>query len=209
MVKSTPINQLPQGQNKLETYITPKHEVDFNNTQKAHDNFQIPIDTNNDMNSNNEDDISINEVMSELNNNKDIEQIENNRLQQQINELQFQLQQQKQINIPQAPSANIINENISNQIKLEQLQKKSDKDESLNVSWYEQISSSITTKINELKNDFKLFTICCVLFWIMSREKVNEILTSKLTFISQEKSYIINIIRTLLFGIILISLFKI
>jgi len=215
MVKSTPINQLPQGQNKLETYITPKHETDFNNTQRAHDEFQQPVDTNNDITATNIDaDISINEVMSEINNNKEIENAESNRLQQQINELQYQLAHQKQVNnVPQSPSACLVNDHLANVVKSEQL-KPSDvlvdnSSLSESKSWYDTVMVFMNPSVLISRTDLKLFITSCVLFWLMSREGVNALLASKLSFISEDKTYLINIIRTLLFGILVLSLFKI
>lgn len=205
MVKSTPINQLPQGQNKLETYITSKHETDFINTQKAHEEFQQPVDTNNDITANTDADISINEVMSEINNNKEIELAENNRLQQQINQLQYQLTQQKQTNVPQSPSAHLVNEQITNALKLEQTQ-----DVKLEpMSWYAVMVSFAKTNLPMSKNDFKLFVICCVLFWLLSKEKVSNILATNLSYITEDRLYLVKVFHAILFGTLVLSLFKI
>jgi len=133
MVKSTPINQLPNNtQSQLEnrTMNDAGYIEEYANNQKAQEKFKHPIDTT--ANLNIDDDISINEVMSELNSNQHVESNEASRLQEQIFMLQTEIENQKRQNdsvlqnnqnhmfVPQAPSAHIINQEHLNNIKIQQ-----------------------------------------------------------------------------------------
>lgn len=129
LMKSTPINQLPNNTTKsLSSKVSITEESgyakDYVNTTKAQENFNPPIDTS--VNMNIDDDISINDVMSELNDNRTTELNETVRLQQQINMLQTEIQNQKRQNenlmnqnvyVPQAPSARLINQESQNNIE--------------------------------------------------------------------------------------------
>lgn len=128
-MKSTPINQLPNNTTKSLSNKSPITETagyaeDYANTTKAQENFKPPVDTS--VNMNIDDDISINDVMSELNDNRTIELNETARLQEQINMLQNEIQNQKRQNetlmhqpvyVPQAPSARMVNQESLNNIE--------------------------------------------------------------------------------------------
>lgn len=128
-MKSTPINQLPNNttkslSNKLPITDNTGYAEDYANTTKAQENFKPPVDTS--VNMNIDDDISINDVMSELNDNRTIELNETVRLQEQINMLQNEIQNQKRQNenlmnqhvyVPQAPSARMVNQESLNNIE--------------------------------------------------------------------------------------------
>lgn len=141
-MKSTPINQLPSnGANRSNDKLhhdTITMVKQYEDTQKAQDNFKPPIDTSVSMNI--DDDISLNEVMSGTNDNRNIELNETARLQEQINKLQTEIQKQREQNelrtldhltesapgltggggdtepmvnpifVPQSPSAHLINQ---------------------------------------------------------------------------------------------------
>ena len=128
-MKSTPLNQLPNNttkslSNKIPITENTGYAEDYANTTKAQENFKPPVDTS--VNMNIDDDISINDVMSELNDNRTIELNETVRLQEQINMLQNEIQIQKRQNetlmhqpvyVPQAPSALMINQESLNNIE--------------------------------------------------------------------------------------------
>ena len=109
--------------------------------------------------------------------------------------------QQKQTNIPQSPSAHLVNEQITNALKVEQTIDTPTQDIKLEpTSWYDVMISFAKTNLPMSKNDLKLFVICCVLFWLLSKEKVSNILATNLSFITEDRSYLVKVVHAILFG---------
>tara|TARA_Y100000816_G_C26024372_1_gene536044 strand:- start:124 stop:768 length:645 start_codon:yes stop_codon:yes gene_type:complete len=208
MVKSTQINQLPQSENKIEQMITPNQQNEFVNSQRAHSSFQPPVDSISKIETNNEDDISINEVISEINNNKEKDMMEKDRLQYQINDLRKQLynqvqqnqnmmmRQQQVLNVPQAPSANLINESIDNKMKEKEFIKEEKKEieiEKENSNWFKKINDFINSNI-------KLFLVCIFVYMLLCSENLNNFIEEKLNITPQ----LLNLIKGLFLSIIII-----
>lgn len=178
-MKSTPINQLPNNATKNSDTKHPitentGHVEEYANNQKAHENFKPPIDTS--VNMNIDDDISINDVMSELNDNRTIELNETARLQEQINMLQTEIQNQRRHNdslnnqnvfVPQAPSARLVNQESMNTIealksRINDPQTTQKAEESKGM--FSQFCSSFTGGAGDMLRffDLKLFIVVCV-----------------------------------------------
>lgn len=221
MVKSTPINQLPNKTSiQKQTFINENHKQEFMNSQKAQSEFSNPTNSSSKVQAT-DDDISIQDLMSEINENKKKEALDNSKLQQQIIDLQNQIYLQKQmnesmqqphmLNIPQAPSANLLQEKIDT-IPI------TTKPVTTNTSTTEKSEESNEVKTNQsyfrIENlkilswcDIKLMLICFILFTIFSSSKVKELIQNKLsnTFLQGFTTPFTSIICSIL----IICLFKI
>ena len=212
-MKSTPINQLPtktiENDNSVEEH-TSHHN-------KTISQLKPPIDTS--VNMNIDDDISINDVMSELNDNRTIELNETTRLQQQINMLQNEIENQKRqtnsmmsqnVYVPQSPSARLVNheslnliETMNNQFASSEGSQKVATKPLTNDhqdGMISKILGSVGLKGIMRPLDFKLFVVVCLTAFLVYSNPVDDfvgkyIKDSKYYFVKEPmKSFMVGII---------------
>ena len=192
-MKSTPINQLPTKTNDNDDHVEK-----YVNNNTPTNQLKLPIDTS--VNMNIDDDISINDVMSELNDNRSIELNESTRLQQQINMLQNEIENQKRHN------DNMINQNVyvpqsapgSASASASAAATKNTDNEQVGI--FSNILSSFGIKKLISSIDFILFIIVCVTSFVLYSNTVDDFIGK---YIKDSKYYFVkDPMKSIILGII-------
>lgn len=224
-MKSTPINQLPTKTIETDNSV----EEPTNHHNKSISQLKPPIDTS--VNMNIDDDISINDVMSELNDNRTIELNETTRLQQQINMLQNEIENQKRqtksmmhqnVYVPQSPSARLVNQESLNLIESMNNQLASSEGSQKFPTTSSSTKPTTTTNDNQdglvskilgsigLKGvirslDFKLFVVVCLTTFLVFSNPVDDFVGK---YIKDSKYYFVKEpMKSVMVGIIVVCLY--